>query len=93
MPTIGVRIVYAGNESLAGHVYVVFKPDTGPITTYGKFPISNLNALGGRGIVLKNVDNVTHETRVGEPGTNGVPNVSYDFPVSQHAYDLGTVIK
>ncbi len=87
MPSVGVRIVYAGNESLLGHVYVVFKPDTGPSITYGKFPISDFNALGGRGIVLKNVDNIAHEMRVGEPGTNGVPNVSYDFPVAQHVFD------
>ena len=88
MPSIGVRIVYAGNESLVGHIYVVFRPDVGPATTYGKFPSSNFNALGGRGIVLKDADYADHEIRVGAPGTNGVPNVSYDFPVSQHAYDL-----
>lgn len=87
MPTMGVRIVYAGNNSVAGHMYVVFKDDDGTITTYGHFPLTQSDATGGRGIVRRDDDKFAHEVRPGAPGTNGVPDVSRDFPISRSAFE------
>lgn len=81
MATMGIRIVHAGNNSLPGHMYVVFKGDDGSVTTFGHFPTTMLNGIGGPGGV-RNDDKVNHEIKVGAPGTNGVPNVSRDFYLS-----------
>ena len=87
MPTLGIRIVYAGNGSVVGHMYVVFKGEDGTITTFGHFPVTNLDGLGGAGAVRRDDDRRAHELQVGTPGTNGVPNVSKDFPISASAYE------
>jgi hypothetical protein len=71
MPSIGIRIVYQGNNSSVGHMYTVFKPDTGPSVAFGRY-------LGG----VDNTD-INRET----PGALYPPNVSRDFPVSQSAFD------
>ncbi len=87
MPSIGIRIVYAGNNSEIGHMYVVFVPDNGPPESYGQYPVTRRDAFGGRGNVLAAVDYRDHELQSGSPGTNGVPDIKFDFPVSQYHFD------
>lgn len=83
MATIGIRIVSAGNNSVPGHMYTVFTDNSGNITTYGHYPQNMVyGVVSGPGGVRENQDNREHEARSGEPGTNGVPDVSRDFPVS-----------
>ena len=88
MPTIGIRIVYAGNNSRVGHMYVVFKDDAGQTTAFGHYPTSAVNAIGGLGGVRENFDLDEHELRTGAPGTNGVPNIGRDFAVSNSAFQV-----
>lgn len=77
MPMLGVRIIYKGNNSTFGHMYVTFTSDDGVVQAFGNY------ADG----VSSTTDMDQHETRVGAPGTNGVPDVSRDFVVSQSAFD------
>ena len=77
MSTIGVRIVFKGNNSNVGHMYITFKGDDGSVQAFG-------NYLGG---VNSTTDLQEHELRLGEPGTNGVPDVSRDFVVSQDSFN------
>ena len=87
MPTIGIRIVHAGNNSRPGHMYTVFKGDDGSVTTFGHYPKTNADGImGGFGEVRVNDDRRDHEFMAGPPGTNGVPNVARDFPVSPTDY-------
>ena len=37
MLTIGVRIVFAGNNSNLGHMYVTFKGDDGSVQAFGNY--------------------------------------------------------
>jgi len=84
MGSIGIRIVYDGNQSGPGHMYVVFKGDDGSVETFGHYPQSGIDAGGGRGEV-RTSDKV-RETASGVLGTNGVPNASRDFPVAPGDY-------
>lgn len=77
MPTIGVRIVYAGNNSSVGHMYVTFKGDDGSVEAFGNYTDG----------VNSTTDMREHESREGTPGTNGVPDASRDFPVSQDSFN------
>jgi len=79
MATIGIRIVYAGNQSVPGHMYVVFTDDDGSVETFGHYPDSKIDGMGGPGGVVR--DDIVREKRGGLPGVDGVPNVSRDFTV------------
>jgi hypothetical protein len=71
MPSVGIRIVYQGNNSSVGHMYTVFKRDDGTSVAFGRY-------LGG-------VNNTDGERE--KPGAIDAPDVSRDFPVSQSAFD------
>ena len=75
MATLGIRIVFANNNSTVGHMYVAFKGDDGSVTTFGMYP-------GG----VRDTDLGAHENRPGPPGTNGAPDVSRDFFLSPTDY-------
>jgi len=75
------------NNSAVGHMYVTFKGNDGSVTTFGHFPGSGLsNVMNGVGGVQINTDKRDHESQAGRPGTNGVPNESRDFHVSDSTY-------
>ena len=77
MSTIGVRIVYAGNGSSVGHMYVTFKGDDGSVQAFGNYTDG----------VSSTKDMALHEAQPGTPGANGVPDVSRDFVVSQDSFN------
>ena len=57
-PSIGIRIVNAGNNSVPGHMYVVLNDGSGNVTTYGYYPNVSFpsGVFGGPGKVRKNFD-------------------------------------
>ena len=84
MQTIGIRIVYAQNESAVGHMYVVFKGADGTTQSFGHYPQSAIDSGGGRGEVR--TTDIQRESSPFPPGTGGVPDVPRDFPVSPGDY-------
>ena len=85
MASIGIPIVFAGNQSLPGHMYVVFKGDDGSVETFGHYPQSPLGGLGGPGGVRS--DDLAREQKIGTPGVDGVPNIARDFPISRNDFE------
>jgi hypothetical protein len=62
-PSIGIRIVYQGNNSFAGHMYVVLNDGAGGITSYGYYPRVSFpdGFIGGPGEVFIDKDLRDHE--------------------------------
>ena len=84
MSTLGIRIVYSGNNSSAGHMYVVLKDNVGNVVTYGFYP--EQSRFYDLGEARRDYDYREHETKVGNPGQNGVPDKAYDFYISDSAF-------
>ena len=89
-PSIGIRIVHAGNNSLLGHMYVVLNDGNGSITSYGFYPNRPFpdGVIGGPGRVRPDFDMDQHELVPSPPAANmGAPNVKYDIPLTNQQYD------
>ena len=89
-PSIGIRIVNAGNNSVPGHMYVVLNDGSGNVTTYGYYPNVSFpsGVFGGPGEVRENFDRREHEFITDSPSLNtGAPNVKYDIPLTNQQFD------
>ncbi|MCE2746599.1 MAG: RTX toxin, partial [Burkholderiales bacterium] len=71
MYSIGIRIVYRGNNSDFGHMYVVLTGNDGKPQAFGQYPV---------GVINIDMD------REG-PNAEFPPDISRDFPISQSAYE------
>lgn len=71
MYSVGIRIVYRGNNSDFGHMYVVLTDSDGTSQAFGLYPNGVVN------------DDIEREGLNAEYP----PNVSRDFPISQSAYE------